>query len=83
MPRPNNVRDHYQDRLIGRLIREKRMRAGESQEGLGRLIGRPQPYISRVESGQHHLDIVELLQLADALGFDAGAFAKKAYQNIK
>jgi transcriptional regulator with XRE-family HTH domain len=83
MPRPNYVRDYNKDRLIGRLVMEKRKRAGKSQEGVARSIGRPQSYISNIESGQHRLDIVELIQLAEAMRFDSGAFVKKAHQDIK
>jgi transcriptional regulator with XRE-family HTH domain len=83
MPRPNYVRDYNKDRIIGLLLLEKRKRSGKSQTELSASIGRPQSYISNIESGQHRLDIVELIQLAEALRFDAGAFVKKAHQDIK
>jgi transcriptional regulator with XRE-family HTH domain len=82
MPRPNYVRDYSKDRLIGRLVMEKRKRAGKSQDELARSIGRPQSYLSNIENGQHRLDLVELFQLAEALGFDSGAFVKKADRDI-
>jgi hypothetical protein len=53
------------DMLIG-----KRKALRMNQTELGVLIGAQQPLISRLESGQRRVDVVEFLDLAVALRFD-------------
>ena len=47
-----------------------RQRARLTQQALAARIGRPQSYISAVETGQQRLDIVEFIHLVHALGLD-------------
>lgn len=49
---------------------EARQAAGLTQTELARRLGRPQSYISKVELGERRVDLVELIDLADAVGFD-------------
>ena len=42
-----------------------------TQQALADTIGRSQSYIAAIEQGQRRVDTVELLQLAEALKFDA------------
>lgn len=46
-------------------LRQAREAAGLSQEEAGKLLGRNQSYISRCESGERRLDVIELFQFAD------------------
>jgi transcriptional regulator with XRE-family HTH domain len=39
---------------------------------VARRLGRPQSFVSKYESGERRLDIVEFLEVAEAIGFDAG-----------
>lgn len=50
---------------------EKRKARGLSQAELAKLIGRYQSFVADLERGQRRLDVVEFLELADAIGFDA------------
>lgn len=56
-------------RLIELLIAERK---GHSlrQEELARALRKQQAWISRIESGDRRVDVVEFLDLADAIGFD-------------
>ena len=47
-----------------------RQRARLTQQALAARIGRPQSYISAVETGQQRLDIIEFIHLVHALGLD-------------
>ena len=47
-----------------------RRRARLTQRALAARIGRHQPYISEVETGQRRLDIIEFTHLVRALGLD-------------
>ena len=47
-------------------LREARLGAGLSQIEAARKLGRPQSYISRCETGEHKLGVVELEEFASA-----------------
>jgi transcriptional regulator with XRE-family HTH domain len=57
--------------LIGFLI-ERRKAAGMTQMQLADRLGESQSFIAYLESGQRRVDVVEFLDLAEVLGFDAG-----------
>jgi transcriptional regulator with XRE-family HTH domain len=49
---------------------EKRKKAGLRQVDLAKRLKRKQDYISYVETGKKLVEVVELLEWAEALGFD-------------
>jgi transcriptional regulator with XRE-family HTH domain len=51
-------------------IVEKRKKAGLSHSEVAAKLGRYQSFIANIESGQRRIDVVELLDLANAIGFD-------------
>lgn len=57
---------HSQDyeTLVERL-REARQDAGLTQEEVAEVFGRPQSFLSKVESGERRIDPVELCHFAD------------------
>ncbi len=55
---------------LTRLLTEARLRAGLTQAELAGRLGKPQPFVSRLESNQRRVDVVEFLCLAQALGAD-------------
>jgi len=57
------------DRLRALLV-EAREDAGLRQVDVARRLRRHQSYVSKVESGERRLDVVELLELAKILGAD-------------
>ena len=62
---------------LRRILRERRERAGLTQTELAERVGRPQRYISRVERGVHRVTVVELLEFAEAIGFDAASLVRR------
>ncbi len=42
-----------------------------TQAELAARLGEYQSFVARLESGQRRIDVVEFLDLADAVGFDA------------
>lgn len=65
------LRSARQDRLVDLLV-EHRKRAGLSQAQLAAELGRYQSVIAAIEGGSRRVDVVELLDIAEVLGFDAG-----------
>ncbi|WP_082613482.1 helix-turn-helix domain-containing protein [Bosea sp. Root483D1] len=55
---------------LAELLAEYRQRAGLHQADVARQLGRHQPFIANIESGQRRVDVTEFLQLAKAIGFD-------------
>ena len=64
--------------LVDFLI-QKREAAGLTQADLATRLGEYQSFVARLESGERRIDVVELMELAEALGFDAA----KAISAIK
>ena len=50
---------------------EKRKEAGLRQVDLAKRLKRRQDYVSYIETGQKRVDVVELMEWAEAIGFDA------------
>ena len=59
------------------LLVEARKEAGLSQEAVAEKLGWNQSYISKCESGVRRLDVVEFLEVMEALDSDPIAFIKK------
>lgn len=56
---------------LRRLLVENRKAAGLSQAELAKRLGRYQSFVADVERGQRRVDVVEFLDLAEAIGFNA------------
>ena len=54
-----------------------RLDAGLSQVELAARLHRPQSYVSKYESGERRLDLVEFIEVAEAIGCEAGSLLKK------
>lgn len=55
-------------KLIKELLRQARLEAGLRQIDVAKKLRTPQSYISRCESGEHRLDVVELKTFAKLYG---------------
>ncbi len=54
------------------MLIEARLAAGLTQVDLADRLHRPQSYVSKYESGERRLDVVEFLEVADGIGVHAG-----------
>ena len=59
------------------LLRQIRQEAGLRQADLASLLGKPQPFVSRFESGEKLLDLPELRQVCNALGISLPEFVRR------
>lgn len=58
-------------------LKKARKEAGLDQREVGRLLGKSQSYVSKMESGQRRVDIVQLKKLAQMYKKDLGFFIMK------
>jgi transcriptional regulator with XRE-family HTH domain len=59
------------------LLRTIRHEAGLRQVDVARRLGRPQSFVSKYESGQRRLDLVELAAICQVLGASLPAFLRR------
>ena len=45
-----------------------------TQIDLSKKLGRPQSFVSKYENGERRLDVIEFLEVADALGVEPSRF---------
>lgn len=67
---PRSRRSPRRARLQQLLI-AARQAAGLTQAELALRLKRPQSFVSKYETGERRIDLVELLELADTMNFDA------------
>jgi transcriptional regulator with XRE-family HTH domain len=60
------------------LLVEARKNAGVTQVELGRLIGRRQTVISKIELGERRLDAAEFVEISRAIGVDPYRLMRQA-----
>ncbi len=56
------------NRVIGQCLRDVRVRQGRTQGQLAASLGRPQSFVSKIESGERSLHFSEVFEYAEALG---------------
>lgn len=66
---PRSLRSKRHKRLV-ELLAHYRREADLKQSEVAEALGRHQPFIANIESGQRRVDIIELLELAEILQFD-------------
>lgn len=59
------------------LVRQMRLDAGLRQEDLADKLGEPQSFVSRYESGERRLDVLELRQICKILGVSLSEFVRR------
>lgn len=68
-PRVKTPQHPVYQQLLQRL-REVRKLQALTQADLGKLLGRPQSYVAKIESGERRLDVLEFALLTKALKID-------------
>ena len=65
------------------LLRTVRTEAGLRQVDLAAKLGRPQSYVSKYESGERRLDVLELREVCKAVGISLRVFAARLEDSLK
>lgn len=55
-------------------MKEMRIAAGLTQAHLAGRLNRPQSFVAKYEGGERRLDVVEFMEVAEAIGFDPTEF---------
>lgn len=74
---------HSHRLLVGKLLREARKGAGLQQESLARKLAKPHSFVSRYETGERRLDILELQLVCAACGVTLLDFVKRLNKVLK
>jgi len=65
------------------LLRQIRLDAGLRQADLAVQLGQPQSFVSKYESGERRLDVLELRQVCLAAGISLEQFAIRLEQSLE
>lgn len=63
-------------------LRKARQEAGMLESELAKVLGKPQSYISKIESGERSLDVIEFLSYLNALKLDPIKWLKKVSERL-
>lgn len=68
---------------LASLLREMRIEAGLTQVDLAARIEKDQTYVSRYESGQRRLDVLEVREICQVVGVPLEEFVKRLEKALK
>ena len=77
-----NIRLDQQKRLLV-LLRGMRVDAGLTQSELASRLSRDQTFVSKYESGERRLDVLELREVCRAIGTDFVTFIRKLDKELR
>jgi transcriptional regulator with XRE-family HTH domain len=73
---PKSLRSERHKELLQLLILQRK-EAGLTQTALAEKLEKPQSYVAKFENGERRLDVLEYLDIAEAVGFDPGKFLRQ------
>ena len=68
--------------LLRSELKKDRLAASLRQIDLAKILKKPQSYISKIESGERNLDLIEFIAYTTALGIDPSKWIKKFIDKI-
>ena len=66
-----------EQKILTSLLSQLRLDAGLRQADLAERLGRPQSFVSKYESGERRLDLIEVRMICGALGITLVQFVRK------
>ena len=69
--------EHQKYELLRSELKKTRLDASLRQIDLAKLLKKPQSYISKIESGERNLDLIEFLSYLTALGIEPSKWVKR------
>lgn len=80
MPKSQSVTP--QEQLLS-LLRLVRTEAGLTQTDVAQRLKQPQSFVSKYESGERRLDILELREVCEVIGLPLPEFIKRLEQSLR
>ena len=74
---PQQVIEHVARRMV-----ELREKAGLTQADVSAKLKRPQSFVAKYEGGERRLDVIEFLQVCNALGVDPRSILSKLQAKV-
>jgi transcriptional regulator with XRE-family HTH domain len=74
-------KNHQREKLLS-LLKEIRQRNGITQVDLAQKLGVPQSFVSKYESGERQLDILELRHICQLIGISFDNFVRQLEEKI-
>lgn len=65
------------------LLRQVRLGAGLRQSDLADQLGQPQSFVSKYESGERRLDLLEVRQICMAVGISLTEFVERLEKSLQ
>lgn len=69
--------------LLALLLRDLRIKGGLTQTEVAHALDKPQSYVSKYESSERRLDLIELSDLCPVLGIDLPDLAALYLERVK
>jgi transcriptional regulator with XRE-family HTH domain len=70
-------------RLLGEVLVRTRERAGLKQSDVAARLQLPASYLSKVENGTRRLDVIELIQIAEAMEVDPVSIVRELQRELR
>lgn len=77
-----SIHSSYYQHLCRMLVEERKGR-GLTQVEVAQRLKQPQSYVSKYESGERKVSIIDLIEIARAIGFDPGKFVRRLDVQIR
>jgi transcriptional regulator with XRE-family HTH domain len=71
-----------EQKKLQRLLRQVRRGAGLRQEDLAKLLGKGQSFVSKYESGERRLDLLEVRRICQAVGISLTDFVQRLEKSL-
>lgn len=69
--------------ILGRVLTMTRERAGLKQSDIATKLGLPASYLSKIENGTRRLDVIELMQIAEAMEVDPAEIIRELQEELR
>lgn len=71
-----------ENEVLSQLIREMRNAAGLTQAACAEALGKPQSYVSKIESGTQRIDLIQLKEYCSICNVSLTIFVKRFESKI-
>lgn len=72
--RINPKTDQGKHLILRQMLIDARIAAGMNQSDVAKKLGKPQSYISKIELGTRRMDVVEFIEILEAINTDPELF---------